>query len=720
MSDSGGPESANRMRVGIRASITAVFVAIVLVVGLSLVYLSFERANAIIRAAAVTYIDKVAEHAADRVDAQFKDVLDDVDILSVLPGITNARLDNPAIHWLMTSMLRKHGQLFNLYAGYDDGSFLEVDFIDRAGQGFRQKLGAPDKAMFRLLIIRKSADGTPRMATTSYLSADLGLLAETTAPADYDPRKRPWYIDAYEPESSVLTAPYIFHASGQPGYTLRLPIKKARHGVVAGDILLSDADQILRDQQLGRSGVAFLFDDAGRIVVHPRMSELIAAGPDGAQVALPQLATVYKKGFPAAAQAWRSGESSKQFFTGDDGRTYLASFRSIGIASSAGLKLVVLAPLDEFFATVLADRRFLFFLTLACVLAALPAVFWLGSAVSRSIREIVAETDRIQRFEPGDSLRRRSFIKEIDDLDRSVFTMRKVIETFSNFVPKRLVQQLVETGVPLELGGERREVTVMFSDVTDFTALTERAGPEQVMSQTSAYFAELSNTIMAANGTVDKFIGDAVMAIWNAPALDPSHVTSGCEAILACQAATHRLNQQFEARGWSPYRTRFGLHVGHVVVGNIGSAARMNYTALGASVNLAARLESLNKVYGTTALVSEQIKLRADGEFLFRSVDRINPKGFAEKFPIFELRGKRNAIDERERAFTSEWETIYAVLGAESVARSLERLKAFMQRYADDGVARYHAERIRKSTSRSGYEIAPSDAGTENQTLALE
>jgi adenylate cyclase len=686
-----------RAKIGFRTSITTLFVAIVLIVGLTLVYLSFERTNAIIRTAAITYIDKAAEHAADRIDAQFRDALDDVEILSGLPSIATAELDNSAIYWLMTSMLRKHPQLFNLYVGYDDGSFVEVDFIDRAGAAFRQKLEAPVGAMFRLLVIHKSIDGAPRMATTTYLSGDLLSLAEKTSAADYDPRNRPWYIDAYDPEASVLTEPYIFFASQQPGYTVRAPIKKMRHGVVAGDILLGEADDILKGQKLGRSGFAFLFDEAGRIVVHPRMSELIVTGADGIKVALPQLEAVYKRGLPAAVRTWRSGESSKQFFTGEDGRTYIASFRSIGIARSAGLMLVALAPLDEFFATVLKNRRYLFLLTLACVLAAIPVVLLLGSILSRRVRAIAAETDRIQHFQPATGALRRSVIREIDDLGHSVTTMRKVVETFSNYVPKHLVRQLVETGDVLGLGGVRREVTIMFTDVSDFTAITEHADPEQVMVQTSAYFAELSNAIMATGGTVDKFIGDAVMAVWNAPTLDAKHVTDGCEAILACQAAGERVNARFEGENWPAYRTRFGLHVGNVVVGNIGSTERMNYTVLGAAVNLAARLESLNKIYGTTALVSDAIRIRADAEFLFRSVDRISPKGFASKFPIFELRGKRNGVDEQERVLIDEWEAIYAALYVESPARSFERLEAFLKRYPGDGVARYHASRMKVS-----------------------
>ena len=354
-----------------------------------------------------------------------------------------------------------------------------------------------------------------------------------------------------------------------------------------------------------------------------------------------------------------------------------------------------MAPLDEFFATVLAQRQFLFLITLAFVAAALPPVFWLGSMLSRSIRAIATETDRIQRFEPGDATARHSIIQEIDDLGRSVLTMRKVVETFSSFVPKRLVQQLIETGTPLTLGGVRREVTILFTDVTDFTAITERADPERVMLYTSNYFAVLSQAIMTTKGTIDKFIGDAVMAIWNAPAADADHVINGCTAILACLAATKGLNEQFEREQWPPYKTRFGMHVGNVVVGNIGSADRMNYTVLGASVNLAARIEALNNIYGTTALVSEPIKQRAEAYFLFRSVDRISLKGFEEKFPIFELRCQHETAEQLDRAQCGAWEEIYAKLVSTRPDRSLELIEAFLLAYPNDGVARYHAEQAR-------------------------
>ena len=183
------------------------------------------------------------------------------------------------------------------------------------------------------------------------------------------------------------------------------------------------------------------------------------------------------------------------------------------------------------------------------------------------------------------------------------------------------------------------------------------------MSYTSRYFAALSETIMSNKGTVDKFIGDAVMAIWNGWRRMSIMSSTAARPFWPARQANQELNLAFEREGWPPYRTRFGLHTGNVVVGNVGSADRMNYTVLGASVNLAARLEALNKTYGTAALVSEPIKVRAE-PILFRSVDRISPKGFAEKFPVSSFGAAARRPGKSERAFCNAWEEIYTTLSA--------------------------------------------------------
>jgi adenylate cyclase len=289
----------------------------------------------------------------------------------------------------------------------------------------------------------------------------------------------------------------------------------------------------------------------------------------------------------------------------------------------------------------------------------------------------------------------RSAISEIDELGRSVFTMRTVVRNFSSFVPRRIVQRLIESGTALTLGGTRREITVLFTDVANFTAKTEKADPSDVMLYTSRYFAAMSEVLMSHQGTVDKFIGDGIMAFWNAPADDPEHVVHGCAAVLACLRKNNELNLEFESERWPAYQTRFGLHVGDALVGNVGSADRMNYTALGATINLAARLEGLNKNYGTRVLASEAVRVRAAPAFMFRSVDRIQPKGFAEAFTIYELRSEASAETEADAEFCRRWEAAYALIQELDRERSSALIASFLRTYPDDGVARYHAECLR-------------------------
>jgi adenylate cyclase len=689
------------IRIGFRTSIITVFVAVVLMVGVTLVWLSFERVSVITRTAASGFIEKVAQLGAEHIDEQFKNVRDSLEILGGIPSIQEADIeDNARLYGLMASMLRSNPQLFNLYVGYEDGSFLEMDVIDRAKPGFRSSLNIDQDAVFRLVVISRTGNAAP---VTRFLSDNLIEVAQTPGPNSYDPRKRQWYVEAYKNDKTLLTGPYVFYATGEAGYTLRMPSKEGRRGVLAGDILLGGLEDMLKQQQLGASGLAFLFDDAGRIVGHPQMNRLMEEMPERGND-LPKVDAIKLPGLAPAIRSWRETGRAQQFFSDAAGQTYLAAFHRIDTAGDANIRLAVIARLDEFFSTIIAERRTLFAIAIAFVLAMLPLAFGLGSMLARSLRELAAQTDDIRQFRLADRPRLNSMINEIDDLGRSVFTMRTVVRNFASFIPKPIVRQLIESGTALELGGTRREITVLFTDVENFTAKTEKADPTDVMIHTSRYFAALSETIMSHHGTVDKFIGDAVMAFWNAPADDPDHVVHACRAVLDCLRRNEELNRLFEKENWPPYVTRFGLHVGEAVVGNIGSADRMNYTALGATINLAARLEGLNKNYGTQVLVSEAVKLRAASAFVFRSVDQIIPKGFAEPVNIHELVGERDSAGEPSSC--RRWNEIYASMQKEGTAASLARVARYLADHSQDGVAKYHLERLRAAGGRRSSDVA--------------
>jgi len=313
------------IQLGFKTSVIALFVGIVLIIGLTLVYLSFQRISAVTDSAASQFIGKVAESSADRIGSQLKLVRDNLEILNALPSIQSAEIENnPRLYALLAAMVKNNTQLFSLYVGYDDGSFIEMDDIDGTGRDTRARLEAPDQAAFRLVVISRS-DPAHVKSRRLFLSDSLETIRELPGPIDYDPRERPWYKDAERRDGSWLTGPYVFFATGKQGYTVQSVLKQGRDGVVAGDMLLDSAQEVLQREKLTASGVAFLFDDDDRILAHPRMSEMIGREVPGA---IPHLRETDMAGVLKAIRAWRTDGISEQFFNDPAGRLYAAAFIS--------------------------------------------------------------------------------------------------------------------------------------------------------------------------------------------------------------------------------------------------------------------------------------------------------------------------------------------------------------------------------------------------------
>ena len=220
---------------------------------------------------------------------------------------------------------------------------------------------------------------------------------------------------------------------------------------------------------------------------------------------------------------------------------------------------------------------------------------------------------------------------------------KQIIRAFSQYLSPALVQRLAQDPSQLRLGGERRTLSILFCDVRGFTTISEelRDDPEQLTSLINRLLTPLSDTVLQHNGTIDKYIGDCIMAFWNAPLDDPDHAVNAVSAAVEMLEATERLNLELaeEARlaGRAPrvLRIGIGINTGECVVGNMGSARRFDYSALGDSVNLASRLEGQSKNYGTPLLIGEQTAMAAANAFNVVELDRIRVKGRSELSPVF-------------------------------------------------------------------------------------
>ena len=213
---------------------------------------------------------------------------------------------------------------------------------------------------------------------------------------------------------------------------------------------------------------------------------------------------------------------------------------------------------------------------------------------------------------------------------------RFIYKAFSHYLSPRLIDELVAQPEKLSLAGEEKYLTIFFSDIRNFTTLSEEMGSNDMARLLNRYLTAMGDIVMAHSGMVDKYIGDAIMAIWGAPLEDPDHAANALRAALAMLAALEKLNPQWTAQGFPALAIGIGLNTDVVNVGNFGSMHRFDYTVIGDGVNLASRLESLNKFYGTSLLISEATKDAAGDGFFCRYVDIIRVKGMRTPVRVFE------------------------------------------------------------------------------------
>jgi adenylate cyclase len=226
---------------------------------------------------------------------------------------------------------------------------------------------------------------------------------------------------------------------------------------------------------------------------------------------------------------------------------------------------------------------------------------------------------------------------------------------FSLYVSPEVVDHVMAHPERLALGGERRRVTVLFTDLEGFTALTERLGAEQVTRILNLHFTGATGIVKRHAGTVNRFIGDAIMAMWGAPMDDPRQALHAVLAACEMQEDLARLRSRLEAEGLPAIRMRIGIHTCMAVVGNLGSSDRFDYTAIGDGVNLAARLEAVNKLYGTGILLSADTMALLEGTPSTRLVDRVIVKGKSEPVDIYTPSADARVNDTSARAIAAYW-----------------------------------------------------------------
>jgi adenylate cyclase len=288
-----------------------------------------------------------------------------------------------------------------------------------------------------------------------------------------------------------------------------------------------------------------------------------------------------------------------------------------------------------------------FILIIAIVLS-----FLLAGGVTKPIGTLALAARRIGQGE----LETRVDIRTGDELEQLGGAFNEMVRglkerefiknTFERYVSKAVASELIKNPDMVRLGGIKKELTVMFSDIGGFTTLSENITPEEVVRHLNEYFEGMSFAILEFNGTLNQFQGDAVVAFWGAPIPQENHATLACLAALRCREFLKNLQDKWIAHGLPERTFRFGISTGEMVVGNIGSSSRFEYTVIGDEVNLASRLEGANKIYGTQILISDKTYELAKGEIIGRELDIIRVMGKTRPVRIYELVSEKGKLDD--------------------------------------------------------------------------
>lgn len=254
---------------------------------------------------------------------------------------------------------------------------------------------------------------------------------------------------------------------------------------------------------------------------------------------------------------------------------------------------------------------------------------------------------------------------------------RNLAQLFGSYVPPELVEEMVKEPERYSMAAQDRELTVMFSDMRGFTQLSEHLSPKDLQHLLNRLFSRLSVVIRQQNGTIDKFMGDCVMAFWGAPVASPEHARLAVQAALAMRQVMVQINEEHAREGLPAIGMGVGIHTGHMLVGDMGSDLRRSYTVIGDAVNLGSRLEGLSKVYGVDIVASDATRQQAGSEWVWQELDKVQVKGKEEAVTIHTLWGRASDLSDSQSAALSQWDLFLVAYRARCWQEATDRLEAY-------------------------------------------
>jgi adenylate cyclase len=642
-----------------RVGLTTTVVLLIAATGAGIAAATFFNTRAAIRELVADRARDLLRHTVTQVQSHMLGAVPVVELARMLTDQGRLASDSDRLARQLLLMLRANPE------------FSWISYSDEHGRFTGANLTSAGKYRVNQSVIR---NGRTELVEQDVDAAGRWTPYRRQGDTGYDPRTRPFYRKARELRRRVWTEPYVFYDRGVPGITLAMPHERrdgALLGVFTVDFDLNFLSRFVAELGFGPRGRVFVLTQGGEVVAYPtlRLAEREGLRAGGTLVRAADVSDPILSAFldsPAWQDARRLDPDTAPpappvLRHTRAGTVYVLAYDVLDIDQDQRWIVAAVAPEADFMGTVQRNLAAALGISGLALAGALGIALVLANRVSGPLIRLADEMEEVGDFRLRDRPPQRTIFKEVGLMDQALLRMKRSLRSFAYYVPTDLVRAMLASGQEATLQGQTRPMTVYFSDIVGFTSIAETMTPDELVQRLAHYLDEMTAIVAERGGTVDKFIGDAIMAFWGAPAETPDHAARACEAAVRAQRRLAALRADPDAAAWAPgLFARIGIATGDALVGNVGSRQRFNYTVMGDTVNLAARLEGLNRLYGTEVLASEATYRAAAGRVIARPVDLVQVKGKHEAVAVYELLGLAEENDPEPRELAALFEKALA------------------------------------------------------------
>lgn len=616
------------MKIGIRVSILTLFVSLLVLLGSVILGVNYFTSNKVLLEFAGSFLQATSKNIGyksenfletihsvlnyntkliqrDIITPDFSD-----DFMRFLISILEERPSFYAIHWS-----KPNGDLV-LLEKRDDGNFNNY------------------------IVSHNQKNIYERQRIVDHLGKAIGKTTNNVT--KLDPRMRPWYKMAIVKRQYVISDLFIYYFFNRLCFVGAQPLYEkngALRGILGITVMAKSLTDFVTELKVTKNSTVFIFDNKTNLIAAKVLR-------DYNESVLLNVSNLEPSVYASFKQYQK--DPRQLFFYSYAEKEYIAFYESMQSEDSPESlwTVAITLPVSDIIGTLVMNFIVSAAVILVVLLMSILLVWIFSNAISKPIIRLSQEAVDIKQMDFSHLPVIKSRIKEVTYMQDSFYSMVQSIKSFIRYIPFTLVKKLVGSGKIASVGGEYKNITLMFTDITGFTSLSENMPPEELTFYLSEYFEAMTKAILANKGTIDKYIGDGIMAFWGAPLEDENHALHACRSALAMLEILPNLNKHWQTENKPELLIRVGINTGSVIVGNIGSEDKLSYTAIGDGVNLTSRLQDLNKTYKTTVVVSQSTYelVKDNKDLFFRFLDSTAVRGKHESINIYELLHANNPL----------------------------------------------------------------------------